>query len=160
MCKKMSHKIVTSILLALFAFNFVVAPATFAADTVDVKTEAQKFIDAYTKTWSKLRYESSLAEWKSNTMIIEGDDTNSKATVAANEKLVAFTGSKANIDAATKFLKQKNKLTSLQIKQLEAILYNAAGSPETAKELVKERIAAETARGVRRVRRTKNSWFV
>ncbi len=51
--------------------------------------------------WTKLRYESSEAEWKSNTMIVEGDNTNSKATVAANEKLVAFTGSKKNIDGAT-----------------------------------------------------------
>lgn len=144
MFKKISYKFVTTWLIALFVFGSAAAPASLAVGK-DVKGEAQKFIDAYTKTWAKLRYESSLAEWQSNIMIVEGDDTNSKATVAAAEKLVAFTGSKANIDAATKFLKDKNKLAPIQIKQLEAILYSAAGSPETAKDLVKERIAAETA---------------
>ncbi len=144
MFKKISYKFVTTWLITLFVFGSVAAPASSAFGK-DVKADVQKFIDEYTKTWAKLRYESSLAEWQSNIMIVEGDDTNAKATVAAAEKLVAFTGSKANIDAATKFLKEKNKLDMLQIKQLEAILYKAAGSPETAKTLVKERIAAETA---------------
>ena len=144
MFKKTFQKSLTSVLLTLFVFSFVAAPATLAFSK-DVKADAQKFIDSYTRNWSKLRYESSLAEWQSNIMIVEGDQTNAKATVAAAEKLVAFTGSKANIDAATKFLREKDKLDALQIKQLEAILYKAAGSPQTAKALVTERIAAETA---------------
>ena len=144
MFKNLFHKSLTGVLLALFVLSFIAAPATLAS-AKDVRSDAQNFIDSYTKTWSKLRYESSLAEWQSNIMIVEGDDTNAKATVAAAEKLVAFTGSKTNIDAATKFLKQKNRLTPIQVKQLEAILYKAAGSPETIKDLVKERIAAETA---------------
>ena len=78
-------------------------------------------------------------------MIVEGDDTNKNATIAANEKLAAFTGSKANIDAASAFLKQKSKLTPIQVLQLQAILYKAADNPETAKDLVTERIKAETA---------------
>jgi peptidyl-dipeptidase A len=145
MFKKICHKFMASLLLALFVFSSFAAPATLAASQkTDVRAEAQKFIDEYSATWTKLRYESSQAEWRSNTMIVEGNYTNSKATVAANEKLVAFTGSKKNIDAATKFLNQKNKLTPIQIKQLQAILYIAASNPETAKDLVKERIAAET----------------
>jgi peptidyl-dipeptidase A len=144
MFKKIGYKFVTTWLIALFVFGSVAAPASLAS-AKDVKSDAQKFIDEYTKTWAKLRYESSQAEWQSNIMIVEGDDTNSKATVAAAEKLVAFTGSKTNIDQANKFLKKKNKLTPIQVKQLEAILFTAANSPETAKELVKERIKAETA---------------
>jgi hypothetical protein len=77
-----------SVLLALFVFSFVSAPATLAISKDDVRIEAQKFIDEYSAMWTKLRYESSEAEWKSNTMIIEGDDTNAKATVAANERRV------------------------------------------------------------------------
>lgn len=145
MLKKIGRKLTAGVLLAAFVFSFVCAPAALANSKPDARAEAQKFIDEYTAMWGKLRYESSLAEWRSNTMIIEGDETNAKATVAATEKLVAFTGSKTNIDAATKFLKQKDKLTPIQIKQLKTILYIAAGSPETAKDLVKERIAAETA---------------
>jgi peptidyl-dipeptidase A len=138
----MFKKITISLLLALFVLNFASATEAFAKD---VKADAQKFLDEYTKTWAKLRYESSLAEWQSNIMIVEGDETNSKATVAATEKLVAFTGSRANIDRATKFLRDEKKLSPVQIKQLKAILYIAASAPETAKELVRARIAAETA---------------
>jgi peptidyl-dipeptidase A len=145
MFKKVCQKLVTSVLLALFVFSIVIPPATLAISKDDVRIEAQKFIDEYSMVWTKLRYESSEAEWKSNTMIIEGDDTNSKATVAANEKLVAFTGSKKNIDGATKFLKLEKNLTPIQVKQLKAILYIAAANPEIAKALVKERITAETA---------------
>ncbi|MDQ3373741.1 MAG: M2 family metallopeptidase [Acidobacteriota bacterium] len=145
MFKKVCQKLVTSVLLALFVFSIVIPPATLAISKDDVRIEAQKFIDEYSMVWTKLRYESSEAEWKSNTMIVEGDDTNSKATVAANEKLVAFTGSKKNIDGATKFLKLEKNLTPIQVKQLKAILYIAAANPEIAKALVKERITAETA---------------
>ncbi|HEX8774687.1 MAG TPA: M2 family metallopeptidase [Pyrinomonadaceae bacterium] len=111
----------------------------------DASGEAQKFIDEYTAEWTRLRYAYTQADWKSNTQIIEGDKANAEATNAALEKLTTFTGSRANIEAATRFLKQKDKLTPLQVKQLQNILYAAAESPETAKDLVKERISAETA---------------
>lgn len=139
MFEKILRKSAAVVLVVVFVFNFV--PTVFGQ--ADVRGEAQKFIDDYTAAWSKLRYESALAEWQSNIMIVEGDDTNAKATVAANAKLVAFTGSKQNIDAATKFLKQENLLTPIQVKQLKAILYVAAGSPETAKDLVDKRLKAE-----------------
>jgi peptidyl-dipeptidase A len=109
------------------------------------RAEAQKFIDEYTAQYLKLRYTYQQAEWASNTRIVEGDQTNAKATNEALGNLTAFTGSKTNIEAATRFLKQKERLTPLQVKQLQNILYAAAESPETAKGLVKERIAAETA---------------
>jgi peptidyl-dipeptidase A len=143
--KEIWLKFLASILLAAFIFVAPAAPAAFAGGKPNVRNDAQKFIDEYTATWSKLRYESAQAEWRSNTYIIEGDDSNAKATVAAEEKLAAFTGSKANIDAATAFLKQKDKLKPLQVKQLEAILYKAADNPETVRDLVAERIKAETA---------------
>jgi peptidyl-dipeptidase A len=140
MIKEMYSKFIAGIMVSLFIFG--TAPALFAAD---VRAEAQKFIDDYTAIYARLRYESAQAEWRSNTMIVEGDDTNKNATIAANEKLAAFTGSKANIDAARAFLKQKSKITPIQVLQLQAILYKAADNPETAKDLVTERIKAETA---------------
>lgn len=139
MFEKILRKTAAVFLVFAVIVNFV--PAAFGQ--ADVSGEAQKFIDDYTAAWSKLRYESALAEWQSNIMIVEGDETNAKATVAANAKLVAFTGSKQNIDAATKFLKQENLLTPIQVKQLKAILYIAAGNPETAKDLVDKRLKAE-----------------
>ena len=59
-----------------------------------VRAQAQKFIDQYSDKWNELRYADSLAQWNTNTHIVEGDDTNAKAANAADEQLSNFTGSK------------------------------------------------------------------
>lgn len=134
-----SFLLVLSLLLAFVPGG---QPAVHASDP---RAEAQKFIEQFTAQWLQLRYAYSQASWSSNTKIVEGDETNAKAENAAREKLVAFTGSKENIERATALLKQQDKLTPLQVKQLKAILYMAAEYPEIARDLVRERIAAETA---------------
>ncbi|NOX38305.1 MAG: M2 family metallopeptidase [Calditrichaeota bacterium] len=110
----------------------------------DIRPEAQAFIDEYTEKFQKLYYAAAQAEWKSNTMIIEGDSTNAIATRKANEALAAFTGSVENIQKIQQFLKHRNQLTPLQVRQLEAMLYMAANNPQTVPEVVKARIKAET----------------
>lgn len=121
---------------------------TFSAckqDHSKIQAEAQTFIDSYTTEYLKLYTASSEAQWKSNIEIIEGDTTNAKATERANEAYAIFTGSAENIENARKFLEHKDHLTAAQVKQLEVILFAAANNPQTVKELVKERIQAETA---------------
>ncbi len=108
------------------------------------QAEVQQFIDGYTTQYQQLYYAASKAEWKSNTRIIEGDSTNAIATRKANEALAAFTGSAKNIGKIQAYLKKKNRLTPLQVKQLEKMLYLAANNPQTVPELVRERIKAET----------------
>ncbi len=132
-------------LLVLFLLLAFAPVGQRAANASDPRAEAQKFIEQFTAEWLQLRYAYNQASWNSNTKIVEGDDTNAKAENAALEKLTAFTGSKQNIERATSLLKQQDKLTPLQVKQLKGILYMAAEYPEIAKDLVKERIAAETA---------------
>jgi peptidyl-dipeptidase A len=129
----------------MFLLAAFIPGSQIASSAPDVRTDAQKFIDQFTAEWIRLRYAYSQASWASNTKIIEGDDTNTKAENAALEKLTAFTGSKENIEKATMFLKEQSKLTPLQVRQLKSILYAAAEYPEIAKDLVKERISAETA---------------
>ncbi len=114
-------------------------------DHSKIQAEAQAFIDSYTAEYLKLYTASSEAQWKSNIEIIEGDTTNAKATERANEAYATFTGSAQNIENARKFLEHKKHLTPAQVKQLEVILFAAANNPQTVKELVKERIKAETA---------------
>ncbi len=109
-----------------------------------VKKEAQAFIDSYTAEYVKLYTASSEAQWKSNIEIVEGDSTNALATQKANEAFAAFTGSKENIEKATRLLKEKSKLSDLQVKQLEVILFAAANNPQTVEDVVKQRIKAET----------------
>lgn len=130
---------------ALALVSLVFAANAPAAPPADARAEAQAFLDAYTNTANDLRYAYQLADWRSNTHIVEGDETNAKATREALEKLTAFTGSRANIETATRLLTKRKDLTRLQVLQLEQVLYDAANAPETAADLVKRRIAAETA---------------
>ncbi|MEW6733634.1 MAG: M2 family metallopeptidase [Acidobacteriota bacterium] len=131
--------------LAVAAGSQKPSTAKSSSANSEIRENAQKFIDDYTQQWNQLRREYVLADWNSNTKIVEGDNTNAKATTAALEKLSAFTGSKSNIETVTKFLKQKAQLSELQIRQLQNILFLAGENPETAGEVVKQRIAAETA---------------
>lgn len=108
-----------------------------------LQQEAQKFIDTYTEQYVKLYTNSSEAQWKSQTEIVEGDSTNTANAAKADEAMAAFTGSKENISNAKKYLEQKDKLTDIQRKQLELILYAAANNPQTVADLVKQRIKAE-----------------
>lgn len=106
--------------------------------------QAQAFIDSYTAEYQRLYTASSNAEWDSNTRIVEGDDTNAQRTKEANERIAAFTGSTLNVALARRFLSRRRELAPLQVKQLERIVYLAGASPESARDVVRERIAAET----------------
>jgi len=113
-----------------------------ASDTA--QQEAQKFIDGYTAQYVKLYSSSSEAQWKANIEIKEGDSTNAVNAQRADEVMAAFTGSKENIQQAKNLLEQKDKLSDIQRKQLELILYYAANNPQTIADVVKQRIKAET----------------
>ncbi len=110
----------------------------------DIRTEAQEFLDRYNRRYLELYTASSEAEWRSNTYIREGDEATPAATRDAREKLAAFTGSVENIEAARRFLDRRSELDPLQVRQFEAMLYEAANNPQTVADLVRERIAAET----------------
>ena len=105
--------------------------------------EAQQFLDVYTGKYVQLYTRSSEAQWKANIEIKEGDSTNTVAARKADEAMAEFTGSKENIESARKFIATKDKLTDLQLKQLERILYLAGNNPQTIADLVKQRIKAE-----------------
>jgi peptidyl-dipeptidase A len=106
--------------------------------------DCEAFLTDYNNIYRKLYTQSSEAQWTSNTKIIDGDSTNSVATRKAEEAFAAFTGSIENINKAREFLEQKQHLSPIHIKQLNAILYKAANNPQTVPDLVKARIKAET----------------
>ncbi|HNP18408.1 MAG TPA: M2 family metallopeptidase [Fulvivirga sp.] len=114
-------------------------------ETSNIKEEAQAFLDEYTKEYLKLYYNSSKAEWASNTRIVEGDTLNAYNTQVANEAFAKFTGGESIITSTRALLEKKDQLDDIQVKQLEAILYAAANNPATVSDIVKERIKAETA---------------
>jgi len=105
----------------------------------------EAYLEDYGEAYTKLRTAFSEADWTSQTHIVEGDDTNAKRKEAAEKALAAFTGSAQNIETTRGFLAHPAGLTPLQKRQLDAILFQAGSSPQTAKDLVDARIAAETA---------------
>lgn len=109
-----------------------------------LQDSVQAYLDGYNAKYKELATIADEAEWRSNTHIVEGDSTNAIVTNKANEEMASYTGSKENIETATKYLNEKEKLNELQVKQLKAILYKAANNPETLKDIVSARIKAET----------------
>lgn len=122
-------------------------------DSKDVESTAnkqlqdsvQKYLDTYNNEYQKLYYEASKAEWVLNTHIVEGDTTAEYNVKIASKAMADYTGSEENINTSEGFLKVKDKLTPLQVKQLEAIKYGAAGNPATLGKLIDEKIAAEAS---------------
>ena len=111
----------------------------------DLQHEVSDYMTRYADKMQGLYYESSEAEWASNTHIVEGDTTNSVRTRRANEALAAFVGSPENIERIRHFLDNSERLTTLQVRQLEAMLYAAANQPGTEPEVVAERFEMTAA---------------
>jgi peptidyl-dipeptidase A len=125
-------------LLALAAWSAACASAPADA-------RAARFLAGYEREYQRLYTEANLAEWESNTRIVEGDDSNARRTRAANEALARFVGSRHNENQARALLARRAELEPLQALQLERVLFNAGASPESKRAAVEERIAAETA---------------
>jgi peptidyl-dipeptidase A len=107
--------------------------------------ELEAYLASYSKEFQRLTYASAQAEWESNTRIVEGDSTNAIRTRRANEALARFVGSTENISTIKRYLDQPDRLSPLQARELEVMLYLAAEKPQTAAGVVAERIAAEAA---------------
>lgn len=137
------HFAAITLLLAACSSPIVQTAASVATDAL-LQTDAQRFLDDYHSEYQRLYYASSLAEWESNTRIVEGDTTNAARTRAANEALAAFVGSVDNINRIRGLLENRDRIAPLHVRQLEAMLYNAASQPQTIPDVVSARIAAET----------------
>ncbi len=103
-----------------------------------------EFLDTYTDSILPLYIASSEAEWLANTRIIPGDTTASGNVQRANNALAAFTGNAYNIKMAQEFLQKSGSLTATQKRMLKSILYEAGNNPATMKEIVAQRIRAES----------------
>jgi peptidyl-dipeptidase A len=114
------------------------------AERMPRNAEVESYLTGYSKEYQRLNYASALAEWESNTHIVEGDSSNALRTRRANEQLAHFVGSAENITRIKGYLEHRDRLTPLEARQLEVMLYLAAEKPQTAADVVSRRIAAET----------------
>lgn len=134
----------TSLVCALLAAGCGNESSHKTATASKEQQEAQAFLDSYTQKYVALYTSASEAHWRANIDIREGDSSIAQAEQRADEATAAFTGSKENIDQANKLLAYKDKLTPVQVKQLEHVLYYAANNPQTIADVVKRRIKAES----------------
>jgi peptidyl-dipeptidase A len=130
---------------AAFGFGLALAAVSLSACAeARFGPDVDDFIAQYTARYQTLRLDYALADWASNTRIVEGDSTNAVRTRQANEALLAFTGGTENIERVRGFLERRDELDPLQVLQLERMLELAADGPQTIPEVVKRRIALET----------------
>src|SRR5262249_40326421 len=108
------------------------------------RSACEEFLGRYATEYRRLKTAANEADWISQTHIVEGDPTNEKRTRTAEGAMAAFAGSTENIEKTRGFLAHEAELSALATKELKAILFNAGSSPQTAKDLVDAKIAAET----------------
>lgn len=108
-----------------------------------LQTAVDSFLVNYNKEYQKYLVASNEGQWKLNTHIVEGDTITSYEAAKADEAYAKFTGSKDVIEKARKFLEKKDSLTELQVRQLNTIIFFAGANPETAGDLVKQKIDAQ-----------------
>jgi peptidyl-dipeptidase A len=132
--------------ITLFAAVLIAAcsPPNKDLQNLETRNRVQKFLDDYNNEYRRLYTVSSEAQWKSNTYIMKGDTLTSKATDDAAKAMAEYTGSQKVIDSVQAYLKLKDILNELQVKELNTILYTAANNPESMKDMVEKRIKAET----------------
>ena len=105
--------------------------------------EVDSFLKSYNSEYQKYLIASAEGQWLLNTHIVEGDTVTEKMAAKADEDMAAFTGNKDIIEKTKLYLENKSELNDLQIRQLNTILFNAGANPETAGDLVKQKIAAQ-----------------
>lgn len=131
-------------LACFIAFYFAACTNGSTNGDEALQKNAQVFLDSFNAEYVKLSAAYSEAQWASNTKIVEGDSTNAIAEQKTGQIYSDFAGSNSVVDRVQGFLKEKEKLGPLQVKQLEAILYEAGNYTQKAADAVTARIKAET----------------
>ncbi|GDX52483.1 peptidase M2 [Bacteroidota bacterium] len=134
---------IKNFLLILSLSLVVLASCNSSATHDDVTKQVDSFLTAYNTEFQKLLIASNEGQWLLNTHIVEGDTITSKKAAEADEAFAKYTGSKDVIEKVKKFLESKEQLSDIQVRQLNSILFTAGNTPETAGDVVKQRIAAQ-----------------
>jgi len=102
--------------------------------------EVEEFLRMFSTLFEGVRYEAQKAEWASSTDVT---DEHVGGRIAADKALAALVGSPAVITRVKGFLKHKENLSPLDVRQLQKILLAAAEAPGTIPDVVAKRVEAE-----------------
>ncbi|HLG03338.1 MAG TPA: M2 family metallopeptidase, partial [Bacteroidia bacterium] len=134
--------VVSAVLIIASSFYKIENKSTVNAEVLSAGVES--FLTSYNNQFRALYIEANEAQWKMLTHMVPGDTMVEYHSQQATKALAKFQGSKENINQTKEFLKQKEKLTPLQVEQLEHILYFAGSSPQNVADIVNKKIKAET----------------
>jgi peptidyl-dipeptidase A len=126
----------TFVVLALM----IVSSAGYSQELPGTRKDALDFLSMYNTLYQKLSTVANNAEWKASTDVTE---QHTGQRIGADEALAVFEGSTYVIGKCRSFLAHKDELDPLTVRQLEAILLNAAHSPGTIPDVVSARVEAE-----------------
>src|SRR6478672_11312102 len=91
-----------------------------------IRAEVESYLETYDSTFKRLNYANQLAQWASNTHIVEGDSTNAVRARETGLALSRFVGSIQNIERIKGYLGHRTELDPIQLRRLEIMHYNAA----------------------------------
>jgi len=103
-------------------------------------SDVREFLQMYDQVDQQLHTVAAKAHWKAATDVSEA---HTGERIGADAALAAFRGSPYVIESSRQFLDRKSELSDLDFRQLDKILLNAAESPGTIPEVVRQRIEAE-----------------
>ncbi|HEV8538534.1 MAG TPA: M2 family metallopeptidase [Bacteroidota bacterium] len=124
----------------LFLILLLLPIVIVAQETTAIDREAKDFLAMYNSLFQKLATVSQNAQWQAGTDVT-AEHTGQR--IGADKALAAFQGSTYIIEECRRLMKHKVELDPMSVRQLEAILLNAAQYPGTIPEIVSERVAAE-----------------
>jgi peptidyl-dipeptidase A len=111
--------------------------------TNDANSALDEFLANYNIKYQELLYAQNQAQWEMQTHIVEGDTMAAYKAGLADKAMGDFLGSNENVSKAKMFLQDKSKLSDLQQRQLNTIIFLAGASPEAAKDIVNEKIKVQ-----------------
>lgn len=111
------------------------------ADPTAAQSDAQHFLDQYNSLYLSIATIDNNASWDASTDV---NDINEGRRTASGQALAAFLGDAQIVANARALLTHKAELTPLQVKQLEAVVFDAGVSPASIPDVVNARIAAES----------------
>jgi peptidyl-dipeptidase A len=141
---KKTSFILAGITIATAFTLFNCGPTEVKDEDTGLAARVDSFLTGYNEKFRELSIASNEATWILQTHMVDDDTVASYNAKKTSEAIAEFTGSKENIEMTREFLAKKDKLTALQVEQLDHILYLAGGNPATEAATVKERITAET----------------
>jgi len=131
----------TSLTVIFILFFSILSGSACSTGEGSPQKRANDFLEVYNSLVSALFNVMEESSWDASVDVTPEHDG---ARVASGRALAVFLGDRAVIETTRELLSRSKELEPLTVRQLRAILLNAAGSPGTIPEIVKDKIESES----------------